>query len=78
MDSQLLSKIKVVALVVIAASLAVIAVRQLQPAFVETDKGIYLDAHSGKFYRKEGAELRPAGETTEERLRRDYPDGRKY
>lgn len=78
MDNQLLSRIKIAALVVIAASLAVIAIRQLQPAFVETDKGVYLDAHSGKFYHKQGNELMPAGESTEDRLRREFPDGRKY
>lgn len=78
MEKQLLSIIKIVALVVIAASLVVVAYRQLQPAFVETDKGVYLDTHSGKFYHKQGSELRPVDETLEDRLRRDYPDGRKY
>lgn len=78
MNEQLLSKIKIVALAVIAASLAVIAFKQLQPSYVETDKGIYLDTHSGKFYRKQGNELVPANESFEDKMRREYPDARKY
>lgn len=78
MDKRLLSIIKIVALVVIAASLAVIAIRQWQPSFVETDKGVYLDTRSGKFYHKRGDVLAPANESIEDKLRREYPDGRKY
>ncbi len=75
---KLLLKINTAALVAIAASLTVIAYRQIQPEHTQTDKETYLDTHSGKFFHKQGEQLIPIDQPTEERLRKEVPDGRSY
>ena len=76
--NKLLPKLNTAALLVIAVSLSVIAYQGLQPAFVETDKGIYLDTRSGKFFQKQGEQLVPMDQSTKDKLRKEFPDGRTY
>lgn len=75
-----LPKLNSVCLIVISVSLAIIAYNQLQPNYVETKEGRFVDTRSGKIYMPSGSQLLPAPdyETTEQELRRKYPDGKKY
>lgn len=75
---MLQSKLNTVCLVIIAISLALIAFRQLQPAYTITEGGKVIDSHSGKLFQPVGSQLVPVEESAEEKLRKEYPDGKKY
>ena len=76
--NALLSKLNSVCLMIIAVSLAIIAYNQLQPNYIEIKDGQFVDTRSGKVYVISGDRLVPAPiyETTEEKLRREFPDGK--
>lgn len=72
------SKLTIICLVIIAASLAVIAYRQLQPNYITIENGQIMDSRSGKiFYNVSGRLILIEG-SAEEELRREYPDGKTY
>lgn len=73
--SNLQSKLNTGCLVVMAISLIIIAYKQFEPNYVVTEKGEIIDTRSGRFYQRSGGEVIPL-ETSEEYLRRKYPDGR--
>jgi hypothetical protein len=75
--NEVLPKLNTICLLIIAVSLSVIAYRQLQSNYVVTEKGI-IDTHSGEFFQKQGNQLIPVYESTEEKLRREYPGGTNY
>lgn len=76
MQNQL-PKLVTAALVVIAVSLLLIAYKLFQSPETSEEKVIYVDAASGKVYERKGSG--PATvETTEEKLRKAYPDGKTY
>lgn len=76
--NALLPKLNSVCFVVIAVSLAIIAYQQLQPNYLETKDGRFIDARSGKLYLKVGNQLIPFEESTEEKLQKQFPDGKHY
>ena len=71
-------KLVMALLLVIAVILVAIAVILLRPSYIETDKSVFLEKHSGRFYRKVGNELVPIQENIEDKLRLDYPEGKNY
>lgn len=75
--NDILPKLNTICFIVIAVSLSIIAYRQLQPNYLVTEKGI-IDTHSGHFFQKQGSQLTPVYESTEEKLRREFPDGTIY
>lgn len=73
-----LPKVVVAALVIIAVSLLLIVYKLYSSPNKETEENVvYVDAASGKVYQKQVGPAQPV-ETTEEKLRREHPDGRTY
>lgn len=72
-----LPKLATVALVVIAVSLILIAYKLFQSSSEPEEKVIYIDAASGKVYEQQSKPQQPL-ETTEEKLRKEYPEGKRY
>lgn len=72
------SKLNTICLLIIAISLVVIAYRQMQPVYVETGKGIFVNNRTGKFYVNRNNQMVPIDETVEDWLKREFPEGKNY